>query len=263
MRTIFLRNDDVRGQLDESLVYLTDSILDAGYCISHAVEPANVTPLVAEWLLQKKHDYPNQIEIIQHGFDHKIKTTTIKGEFGGTLSYEEQLSDISKGNDIMSTTFKDNWFKAFSFPYGTYNRATLKALDHIGYPVISTGLRWTRKRRILNAIGQILHVKHLGNKNIVYSGQTTPGHSFLELPIIINNTKLYLQPDGGVQKTKIELLNEWSSIPKHTYSGLLTHHRYNTRHDIDEFVSFMHLLKSQGAIFTTLESIYNEKMDHL
>lgn len=263
MVQIFLRNDDVRNQLDDSLVYLTESILEAGYCISHAVEPANVSPLVAEWLLQKKIDYPKQIEIIQHGLDHNIKTTTVKGEFGGTLSYEKQLVDISKGNDIMSSVFKDNWFRAFSFPYGTYNRATLQAIDHMGYPVISTGLRWTRKRRILNFLGQLLHVKHLGSRNIVYNNRITPGHSFLELPIFINNTKLYLQPDGGIQKTKLELIREWNTIPKETCCGLLTHHRYNSTYDIDEFVSFMHLLKNQGARFATLESIYNEKMDHL
>lgn len=81
---LFLRNDDVRGVLDGSLVYLTDRVVEHGLIITHAVEPANVSGTVVDWLLQMQEEYPSHVEIIQHGFDHQLKTSPpVRGEFGG------------------------------------------------------------------------------------------------------------------------------------------------------------------------------------
>ena len=186
---IFFRNDDIRGVLDDSLVYLTESLLAANLCISHAVEPANVSKSVAKWLLELKKEYPKQIEIIQHGLDHTIKTKSVKGEFGGYRNYIDQYADIKRGSNIMSELFGDYWFRTFSFPFGTYNKETLLALNDLNYLVITTGVRWTFKRKILNSMGILLRKKHLMGKNIVYNTSIPPGYSFLEIPIVINNTK--------------------------------------------------------------------------
>jgi len=43
MSSLFFRNDDVRGVLDDILVYLTDRVIEHGLVVTHAVEPANVS----------------------------------------------------------------------------------------------------------------------------------------------------------------------------------------------------------------------------
>jgi len=260
---VFFRNDDVRGELDDSLVYLTESVLNAGLCVSHAVEPANVTTEVVDWLLAMKQDYPGQLEIIQHGLDHSEKAPGIKGEFGGGRPYAEQRNDIQRGWELMDQWFGDQWFSAFSFPFGSYDRATLQALDRAGYKVITTGIRWTPKRRVFNAVGRLMRRKHIGRQNIVYIASVPPGYSFLELPVVINNTKRYLQPDGGVQKTCTEMLSEWTRLPGSKIRGVLTHHRYNSSEEVDELIAFLRDLQNKGIQFNSIEQIYEEKMDYL
>ena len=67
-KLIFLRNDDIRQTLDQTLIDLTMVCMEHKVPISHAVEPANVTTEVAEWLIGMKIKYPQLIEIIQHGY---------------------------------------------------------------------------------------------------------------------------------------------------------------------------------------------------
>jgi len=260
---VFFRNDDVRGTLDDSLVYLTDSVLSSGFSVSHAVEPANVTAEVVDWLLERKKAYPAQLEIIQHGLDHSEKAIHLKGEFGGGRTFENQLRDVSRGQELMNRWFGNSWFPAFSFPFGTYDRATLRALEHTGYKVITTGIRWTVKRYVFNTAGRLLRRKHIGRQNIVYNGVIPPGHTFLEIPVVLNNTKKYLQPDGGIQKTWEEMTAEWSRLPRASIRGVLTHHRYNSSQDIDALISFFRQLQADGIQFKTIEEIYEEKMGHL
>ena len=67
-KLIFFRNDDVRGKLDNSLVKITEIFITNQVPICHAVEPANLTHEVINWLLDLKNSYPNLIEIVQHGW---------------------------------------------------------------------------------------------------------------------------------------------------------------------------------------------------
>jgi hypothetical protein len=159
----------VRGNLDDSLIYLTEQLVSAGIPISHAVEPANLSRKVIEWLMAIKAAHPDRIEILQHGYEHRIKTQPpYRGEFGGNRTYKEQLDEIRKGMALMSTYFADRWTPIFSFPYGTYDHNTLKALEMCGFKIISTGIRLTSKRRILNCVGHMLKVSRFMGYNIVY-----------------------------------------------------------------------------------------------
>lgn len=259
MRNVFIRNDDVREELSDSLRYITESILQEGYCISHAVEPANATQKVVDWLLQMMEEYPGQLELIQHGYDHKVKTDRPMGEFGGQRVFDDQLEDISNGRDIMNQWFGDKWFPAFSFPFGTYNRDTLLALDSLGYSVITTGMNLGWKRRLINFLGYISRRKHIGRYNIVYCGDTPPGFSFREYPVVLNTTKTYLKPDGGIQKNRDELIEDWNGLKNFDVLGILTHHRFNSKDDTDHFLRFLKTIGNTGEInFSTIRSIYEK-----
>lgn len=262
--TVFFRNDDVRKSLDDSLVYLTERMVSASLPISHSVEPANVTPEVVEWLLEMQSAYPDYVEILQHGFEHRIKTEPpYRGEFGGNRSYEAQLDEIRKGMALMNAHFADRWTRIFSFPYGTYDRNTLKALEMCGFKMISTGVRFTRKRRMLNCVGHIFKMSRFMGYNIVYFSEKKPDYSLYEFPVILNNTKRQTGTDAGIQLSHQELKGAWERVP-HRYRtrGILCHHRFNSRKDIEQLLSFFKELKDEGVRFSTIRGLY-EKVDRL
>lgn len=255
MRTLFIRNDDIRDTLDNSLVSLTEAVLCEEFCITHAVEPANVSSQVVDWLLQKKKEHPDKIEIIQHGVDHKIKTNPpIRGEFGGSRGYQEQLLEIENGCNRMDELFGSQWSRIFSFPYGCYNMNTLRALQLLDYRIISTGMRFSYKRRILNAVGKLLKKKSIGHRNIVYSNQIIPGTSIHEIPIVLNGTKKQTSLNSAIQKTTEELISGWLELPsKMTKVGLLCHHRFYSKRDVEQLTAFLQFLLADGVIGSRIE----------
>lgn len=258
--TVFFRNDDVRESLDDNLVYLTEKLVSEGFSISHAVEPANVSREVVEWLLAIKTAYPSRVEILQHGYEHRIKTKSpYRGEFGENRTYEEQLDEIRKGMALMSAHFAECWTRIFSFPYGAYDHNTLKALEKCGFKMISTGVRLSLKRRILNCVGHMLKVSRFMGYNIVYFSEKKPDYAIYEFPVILNNTKRQTGPDAGIQLTHRELKGAWERVPRWCRTrGILCHHRFNSRKDIEQLLAFFKELKDEGVRFSSIGGLYEE-----
>ena len=254
----FIRNDDVRGELDETLIYLTERFLDIGVLLIHAVEPKNVSLEVIKWLITLKESHFERVSIIQHGLDHSIKTTPpIRGEFGGGRPFDQQRAEIQQGKLLMDKHFGDLWDPVFSFPYGSYDKFTLHALVVEGYQSISTGVRFTFKRRVFNAIGRFLRVKHLAARNIIYFNEQVPGYKLMEYPVVLNNTKKQTAPDSGIQKNASELMQEWNLLPSFIQCvGILTHHRFNKPGDINELSKFLINLQSRNVKFPTLRELF-------
>lgn len=255
---LFLRNDDVRGCLDAALLYLTERVVEHDLVVSHAVEPRNVSGEVVDWLLRMQEEHPAQVEIIQHGFDHQLKTAPpVRGEFGGGRPYAEQLDEIRRGAERMNQFFGDQWSRIFSFPFGLYDLNTLKALEQCGFKVISTGIRLTRKRKAFNAAGRFLRQKTLLGRNVAYFNETIPGFKLREIPVVLNNTKKQTGPDIAVQYTTDELKAEWDALPNWLkVRGVLCHHRFNSKADIDELIIFLSRLKDSGVKLSRIGDIH-------
>ncbi|MFH1900736.1 MAG: polysaccharide deacetylase family protein, partial [Candidatus Omnitrophota bacterium] len=143
-KIIFFRNDDVRQNLDNSLIEMTQIFLDHCIPITHAVEPANVSSEVINYLIDLKIKYPKFVEIIQHGYNHKLNYMKMvggklrKGEFGGERTFEEQYRDIKAGKELMDKYFGNLWFPAFTFPYGARNNKAIKAINQLNYKVLES-----------------------------------------------------------------------------------------------------------------------------
>jgi hypothetical protein len=165
---VFFRNDDVRDRLDHTLISMTELFLRYGIPLAHAVEPANITPEVVNWLKLLKKDHPQMINIVQHGYNHNLDNPGSKMEFGGNRAYEDQYKDIFKGKELMSEHFSDLWSPAFSFPYGTYNSNALRAISDCGYKILSSKIRFTPKSRFKNFLGRSL------GKDFVFGKGNTP-----------------------------------------------------------------------------------------
>jgi len=258
MKTLFLRNDDVRSTLDPSLVYLSEQIIQHNLIISHAVEPSNISKEVVDWLLTLHQKHPQNIEIIQHGFDHSIKTVApVRGEFGRGRSFEEQKNDIQKGSELMDQYFEKYWNRIFSFPYGTYDLNTLKALENCRFKIISTGVRFTPKRKILNHIGHLLKKKSFLGRNITYFNEQIPKFNLQEIPVVLNNTKQQTDLNNAIQRTSQELTIEWNALPHWLHTrGVLCHHRFNSKNDIDQLISFICKLRDSGIKILKIKDLY-------
>lgn len=226
---IFLRNDDVRNSLDIELIDLTKTCIDLNIPISHAVEPANVTEEVVKWLLEEKRKYPELIEIIQHGYDHNKENPSVKMEFGGMRDYSDQLVSIKAGKELMDSYFDGHWSPVFTFPYGTYNHDTLKAVDAAGYKAISGKISYSTKNILKNTAGKFLGKNFLLNKKISYHGSKRRDFSFSELSVSANLIKKYIDDKKAEHYDLNEILDQVVISSKYSnVTGILFHHRFHT-----------------------------------
>lgn len=226
--TIFFRNDDVRDTLDNSLIDFTDLVISHGLPISHAVEPGNITNEVAAWLNSKKNEHPDLIEIVQHGYNHNLSNPEVKMEFGGNREYHDQLRDIIEGKKIMDKYFLQNWSPVFTFPYGSYNQATLRAINDSGYKAISSKIQYSSKSRIKNLIGRTLGRDMIMGKKINYHPGIRNGYNFKEISVSANLIKKYTGYATADHYSLEEIRGQIKLALKFTDTiGILFHHRFH------------------------------------
>ncbi len=229
MQTLFFRNDDVRGTLDDSLVQLTGKFLEKGIPLAHAVEPANLTPPVIEWLLETKRRHPDLLTIMQHGYDHDISKNGLrKGEFGGTRSYQDQLRDLTAAKAIMDEKFGNLWFPAICFPCSSYNPATIKAADKLGFKVFSSHCYNTLDRRIYYWLGHILHRGFWLGHHVSWHLKNYPGSRMMSIDMSISFIERYLDAGTNCEFQSLEYMQAKTvSYKSQSVVGLLLHHRYH------------------------------------
>lgn len=252
---VFFRNDDVRNVLDESLISLTSLCIRHRVPVSHAVEPGNVTNEVAEWLIAEKKKYPELIEIIQHGFNHNLLNPSQKMEFGGTRSFEDQYNDLKKGKAIMDQMFGGLWSPVFTFPYGTYNKFSLQAINQLGYKAISSKMQFSLKVRLKNFIGKLIGTDMLLGKKINYHPDLRKGYNFREISVSANLIKKYTGDSQADHYSLEEIKNQVEIASKHTkIIGVLFHHRFHKDHMGLTEDLILHL-KKEGFKFKTIAGI--------
>ncbi len=262
----FFRNDDVRNTLDESLVKLTEVFIKHNIPISHAVEPANVTKEVIDWLLNIKDKHPHLLEIIQHGYNHKLNYREViggrvrKGEFGGNRTYREQYDDMQKGQELMNKYFGNRWFNAFTFPFGARNQEAIRALDDLKYNVVNGGISINLKNRIFYSVGRTLQKEMLFGRKISWNLRTKPGTNIFQIDMGISVIKKYIDSETGCEFFSDDELNDLTHryISSEKIVGILFHHRYhNDQLKIDYVDRYLGWLRTLPDIeFVTQEKIY-------
>lgn len=252
---VFFRNDDVRNILDESLVSLSNLCIKHHVPISHAVEPANLSTEVAEWLITTKKQHPDLIEIIQHGYNHNCSNPHQKFEFGGDRNFEDQFNDIKKGKEILDKTFGNLWNPVFTFPYGTFNQETLKALDALEYEIISSKIKFDLKARLKNATGKMLGQDMILGKKINFHPDFRKGYKFREISVSANLIKKYTGESTAIHFSLDEIMEQVMLAAKYTnVIGILFHHRFHGDH-LNMTEKLILLLKEKGYRFSTFKDI--------
>lgn len=262
----FFRNDDVRSSLDDQLVELTELFINAGIPISHAVEPANVSDEVVQWLIEKKQRHPELIEIIQHGYDHSLNVLIeankkiYKGEFGGNQSYSFQHTRIKNGMNIMNEKFGDLWFKAFCFPFGGRNEESIKVLSDLGFKVVNGSQDYTLKSSIFYAIGRALQREYLLGRKISWNLKHRYDGRIFQIDTSISIIKKFIDDKmNGAYYTYdelIHLITLYSSRRK--ANGIVFHHRYHTDDTNQLIRNLLLAIKNNNSITpVTLSTLYD------
>ncbi len=258
-KTIFFRNDDVRESIEPELIQLIDIFTTAGIPISLAVEPANVTPEVVNWVLNKKRQYPAIIELIQHGYNHNKYCVYPKGtEFGSSRTFNDQYQDIQKGKQLMDLYFNDDWFPAMAFPYGSYNSPALEALDKAQFNVLSTGVTFSFPHQFKDLIGRLLKKDVIKGKKISHHNRIRKPYKFVELDCSVNIIETYLSETKAKHFTLEKIIGHIKKASIYSsVIGILFHHRFHT----DEFEKIEKLIEwlkeSEEYEFSTMEQLYS------
>ncbi len=258
MPILFFRNDDVRNVLDDALIEITNLFIRYNIPLIHSVEPANVSKEVVEWLIDTKGKHPLLIEIMQHGYDHKIKNKMKKGEFGGQREYEEQYLDIKHGKELMDNYFGNQWFPAFNFPYAPYNKKAIEALNNVGYLVFNSHYNSGLSRRIFYTLGHVLNKGLLFDHHVSWNLQRYPKTKLFEIDMNISFIKRYIDEQVDSDMYGIdELIRLTERYRTCRTIGVLLHHRYhNSGEKISLVKKYLDWCKKQNYSFSTLKDLY-------
>jgi hypothetical protein len=255
---MFFRNDDVRATIDRSLVELTDLFIKHEIPITHALEPANLTLDVVNWLIDLKKRYPHLIEIMQHGYDHTIKNKQKMGEFGGQRDYDEQYNDIKKGKDLMDKYFGNLWFRAFNFPFGPHNLDAVRAVDDCNFVVLNSHFNRKTDRQIFYFFGHLLNKGIWLNHRISWNLDYFPNTNLFSVDMNISFISRYINDDTECEMLSIDTLKkETIAYSKYRTIGLLLHHRYhNTPEKVKLVDDYLGWAREQNYSFSNMQGIY-------
>lgn len=221
---VFFRNDDVNAP-EPGLVEMTELLLSRGIPVSHAVEPANLTGQVRDWLLEVS---PRGVEIIQHGYSHARHD---RGEFGGERPAAAQKKDIDAGLAIMREAFGDRFYPAMSFPFGLYNEHTPPLLETAGYEVMSNHRRHQFSRQVFYALGRMLRRGRWLGRHVSHHLGSYPGTRLLEVSVSISPIRRYrhdLGPTACEFHDQAELQAMFRACRRQSpVVGIVLHHRFH------------------------------------
>ena len=192
---IFFRDDDV-DEGEESLHRLLTVFASRKIPLIAGVIPKLLTADGIK-LLSKFSEFT---ELVQHGWQHKNhEIIERKCEFGSSRNFEEQLSDLAAGQKILNEAFGENWFPAFIPPWNRCTEITHRALDQLGFRVLS---------------------KLRGSQSLV------TGSQFREISVTLD---IFRWQHGATLKSSEELYEELSKqIVEGAPIGIMLHHKVMT-----------------------------------
>lgn len=137
----FLRDDDI-DCVEDTLQTLLNVCRRRQTPVSLAVIPGGLTREAAAFLGERVSADPGLIELHQHGWKHvSHEAQGRKCEFGPSRSFEEQLADIAEGKARLDEAFGAHWFPAFTPPWNRSTEDTFRAVERLGFEVLSTDRR--------------------------------------------------------------------------------------------------------------------------
>jgi len=196
---VFFRDDD-GGWADERLRELTNEFIEQDLPLDIAVIPDALSQASVD-VIGALLEAGDRVAVHQHGFSHVNHQLSGRScEFGSDRNYEQQQSDISKGQQKLADTFGTQVTPIFTPPWNRCTSDTAVALQSLGIrqlsriinsepidkavPEIPVAVDWLKKRKgerlntpeLVNyisglfdtedeIIGVMLHHEHMDQEN--------------------------------------------------------------------------------------------------
>ena len=245
---VFFRVDDV-CIYSKNLMKLTDIFVGNKIPASYQVIPKLLESRTVTYL--NEDEIKKYIsDIGQHGYQHQSWGF---GEFNCSRSYEEQRYDITLGLEIIRTNFADTWNGVFSFPWGQFDKNTLKVLSENNFKVYSKQFRTDVLSTAAYPVLRLTKKEHFRKHNISY--HKLERYNLRELSICIDFNKEY---KFNTFKTYNQIIKEYEKAKKVTnYIGFLLHPNHidsNKGMEVIEKV-IKYLKQSKSIQFATISDI--------
>lgn len=255
MTRIFFRDDDV-GDLTNSLEQFVDLFLGRELPVNYQVVPEFLTDAGAAFMLEKKRSASHLVHLNQHGLRH---SQTVNGkhawsEFAGGRPYQDQLSDIKQGREILRDRFGESFDGSiFTPPQHKYDRNTLKALRGVGVSVLSASYYPNFKNQCVYKLGKTLGISAIRSRGVSRHGEYRRDCGLYELSVSV------LADDGGNRATDLDALLDQVSKARRSVRdvGIMLHHpAWKTDSDLTFLNRFLDRLRLlEGVSFHSMNEL--------
>ena len=208
---MFFRDDDV-DELTDELVELVSFFLAEEIPVNYQVVPGKLQDDACEFILEKRRTHPELVRLNQHGHTHEhvIDGVHTWFEYSGNRPYEDQYESIQRGQRILHERlgryFDD---RVFTPPGHKYDENTLRALEALGFEILSASSYTSPQARLYYGFGKLLRRTTLAGKRVSYNGQRLPGHRLLEVSIALDVDMAKDQRGNPIVKTSSQLIREF------------------------------------------------------
>lgn len=134
---VFFRNDDV-DEDEARLRMLLDLFEESATPVNLEIIPGRLTEPCIQLLRRRTHAQPALFELNQHGWQHvNHESQGRKCEFGVSRSFDQQLTDILRGKEVLERAFGEAFSPVFTPPWNRCTDETHRALDQLGFNILS------------------------------------------------------------------------------------------------------------------------------
>jgi hypothetical protein len=258
-RIVFFRDDDV-DELTDELIEFVNFFLAEEIPVNYQVVPGKLQDDACEFILEKRRAHPDLFRLNQHGYmhEHVINGVHTWFEYSGNRPYEDQYESIQSGQHILRERF-GSYFddRVFTPPGHKYDENTLRALEALGFEILSASSYTSPQARLYYGFGKLLRRTSLAGKRISYSGQRLPGHRLLEVSIALDVDMAKDQRGNPITKTSPQLIREFQQARRNTrVVGIVLHHSGYTPQKRDALRDFVGFLRSTpGLSFQLIEDV--------
>lgn len=258
-RTVFFRDDDV-DELTDELIEFVNFFLTEKIPVNYQVVPGKLQDDACEFILEKRRTHPELIRLNQHGYMHEHVNDGVHTwfEYSGNRPYEDQHESIQSGQRILrqklGSCFDD---RVFTPPGHKYDENTLRALEALGFQILSASSYTSPQARLYYGFGKLLRRTSLLGKRISYNGQRLPGHDLREISVALDVDMTKDVRGNPIAKTSTRLIRELQQASRNTgIVGVVFHHScYDHRKQeiLRELISFLRSVP--GLSFRLIEDV--------
>ncbi len=256
---VFFRDDDV-DELTDELVELMSFFLAEEIPVNYQVVPAKLQDDACEFVLEKRRTHPQLIRLNQHGYTHEhvIDGVHTWFEYSGNRPYEDQYESIQRGRRILIDRlgpFFDGL--VFTPPGHKYDENTLRALEALGFEILSASSYTSPQARLYYRLGKALRRSSLLGRRVSYHGQLLPGHDILEVSVALDVDMAKDRRGDLILKTASQLIHEFEQASQVSeVVGVVLHHSRYTPEKRDALRELVAFLRSKaGVSFQLIEDV--------